>query len=121
MTGKDMCGEEKRLYERLPKNTAIIYHHMDELTDGDGGHDAQLFDFSGGGARFLTNELLAKNSQLVLNLEFGGWRNNNNELIWTGENRDIGRLQAIGVVMWCSAADKNGLHEIGIRFVGRVN
>jgi hypothetical protein len=121
MAEKYTANDEKRSYERLPRNTAIVYRRMDELVDENSGHSAQLCDFSGGGARFLTDESLAKNAQLVLHLEFSGWRNNNDELVWTGGASDIGRLKAIGVVMWCAAADKAGLHEIGIRFVGRVS
>ncbi len=119
---KNSKSQERRKYERLPKKASIIYRHMDQLTNKNAGHKGVLCDFSGGGVRFLTDELITKNTQLVLNLEFTGWQNSSDNLAWTGNSNDIGKIEAIGVVMWCSkAAGKNGICEIGVRFNGRVS
>ncbi len=122
MVDRTPQAQERRQYERLSKKATIAYRFMDEMTNEHAGHNARLCDFSGGGARFLTNELLSKNSQLILNLEFNGWQNNSGELLWTGSDCDVGKLKAIGIIMWCStSADKTGFYEVGVRFVGRVS
>jgi len=122
MVDKTPQAQERRQYERLSKQATITYRCMDEMANDHANHDARLCDFSGGGARFLTNELLSKNLQLLLNLEFNGWQNNSGELLWTGSDSDVGKLKAIGIVMWCStSADKTGFYEAGVRFVGRVS
>ena len=113
--------KEHRQYERLQAKSTILYRQMDDLVGSTDGHSARLCDFGGGGVRFLTNEMLAKNLQLVLDLEFAGWRNSSDEWIWTGQESDVGKLKALGMVMWCSTNDKNsGLYEVGVRFIGRV-
>ncbi len=120
MPDEDKDSQEKRHYERVTKKATIVYHHIDDITNQEDGHLAELCDFSGGGARFITDELLLKNSQLMLNLNFDGWQIDNEELVWTGKDEDVGKLKALGQVMWCSQKDTNETYEIGVRFIGRV-
>ena len=121
MTDKKDLIKERRQYERLQSKSIIHYRPMNDLVGSTDGQSARLCDFSGGGIRFLTKEMLAKNLQLVMDLEFRGWSNSRDEWVWTGQDSDIGKLKALGVVMWCS---NNGggseSYEVGVRFIGRV-
>jgi len=121
MTDKKNLMEERRQYERLQAGSTLLYSQMNDLVESMEVKPARLCDFSGGGVRFLTNEMLDKNLQLVLDLEFAGWRNSSDEWVWTGRDSDVGRLKALGVVMWCSAnGERSGQYEVGVRFIGRV-
>ncbi len=114
-------NEERRNHERLIRKSSLSYRTIDDLSKNDLEHSAELCDFSGGGVRFISNQALKKNTQLVLNLTFPGWTDHQDTWVPTGNTEDISELNAIGAVMWCSE-DKNklGQFEIGVHFTGRI-
>ena len=114
-------NDERRAHERLETKSVIRYRRFDDLANKNMDRSAELCDFSGGGARFVAAEKFSKNEQLILMLEFPGWSADGDEWVRTGENGDVGRLQAIGAVMWCAEnKERPGSYEVGVRFTGRV-
>ena len=114
-------NEERRAHDRLETKSVIRYRSLDDLTNKNLDRSAELRDFSGGGARFVAAEKFSKNEQLILMLEFVGWRADGDQWQRTGEEDDVGHLQAIGAVMWCAEnRERPGSYEVGVRFTGRV-
>lgn len=116
-----LLPDERRCYERLGKKSTIRYRHLEDLTSEGQERHGILCDFSGGGLRFIAEEILSKNMQLSLELKFPGWLAQGEEWVQTGNKSDIGTLKAIGRVMWCSECeDCKGKFETGVRFTGRI-
>lgn len=116
-----MLQDERRRHGRFDKRSTILYRRFEDIAKDKQAQRGELCDFSGGGVRFLANQELEKNSQLILELDFAGWQEDGDEWSQTGDLADVGRLKAIGAVMWCAKdavrADK---YEVGVRFTGRV-
>lgn len=120
MAGDNSKDPERRNYERLARKSVLHYRNLEDLRS-DHHQTAELCDFSGGGIRFLTSSTLEKNIQLIIELSFTGWREEKDEWINTGSDQDIGRLKAIGAVMWCAPSTETpAMFEVGVRFTGRV-
>nr|MBF0222059.1 PilZ domain-containing protein [Desulfobulbaceae bacterium] len=113
--------DERRQHSRLDRTSTIRYQPLQHLASQGEMKAAELCDFSGGGIRFLTDEPLPKNEQLVIELHFTGWSEKDDDWIRTGNDNDVGNLNAIGAVMWCSKSkEATGRYEIGLRFTGRL-
>lgn len=113
--------DERRQHSRLDRASTIRYQPLQNLAAQDKMRPAVLCDFGGGGIRFLTDERLQKNEQLVIELHFSGWREKDDDWTRTGNDNDVGNLNAIGAVMWCSESNESsGKFEIGLRFTGRL-
>ena len=113
--------DDRRQHHRIDSGSTMRYQSLQGLADQTKMTVAELCDFSGGGIRFLAPELLAKNEQLIIELNFIGWQEKDDNWIRTGDANDVGQLNAIGAVMWCSAENNPpGTYEIGLRFTGRV-
>lgn len=120
MAGDNNTDQERRNYERLARKSVLRYRNLEDIST-DHHHTAELCDLGGGGIRFLTKNTLEKNIQLIIELSFTGWREENDEWINTGNDRDIGLLKAIGAVMWCAhSTEAPDMFEVGVRFTGRV-
>lgn len=122
MNYKNETGySEKRKYERLDKNFKISYCQQEDLSNHMPDQDGELLDICGGGIRFLAGESIKKNSQLVIRLEFSGWKVDNAEWTATGNSKDHGLLKAIGNVIWSmESRTEPGKYEVGICFSGRI-
>ena len=117
----DMLQEERRRHGRIDKRLTILYRRFEDVAKDKHAQRGELCDFSGGGVRFLANQELEKSSQLILELDFPGWQDDGEEWTQTDNPADIGRLKAIGAVMWCANADsQSAKYEIGVRFTGRI-
>ncbi len=117
----ELDDDERRHHHRIDKASKMRYQSLQGVADQTTMTVAELCDFSGGGIRFLAPEPLAKNEQLIIELHFNGWQEKDDEWIRTGDANDVGQLNAIGAVMWCSDEDNPpGTYEIGLRFTGRV-
>lgn len=117
----NMLQDERRRHGRFDKRSTILYRRFEDIAKDKKAQRGELCDFSGGGVRFLANQQLDKNSQLILELDFSGWQDEGEDWIQTGNPADIGRLRAIGQVMWCAEdAAQPGRYEVGVRFTGRV-
>ena len=116
-----LLEEERRRHGRFDKRQAILDRRFEEIAKDKRAQHGELCDFSGGGVRFLADQALEKSSQLILELDFPGWQDDGEEWTQTGDPSDIGRLKAIGAVMWCSkAAAQPSKYEVGVRFTGRI-
>ncbi len=113
--------EERRRHERLAAEFKIHYSLLEDLDAPGGERSAEMCDFSGGGVRFLCDSLLDKQSQLLIRIEFMGWKDEGGEWIRTGSKDDVGVLKALGRVMWCAASEqRHGFYEAGVMFTGRM-
>jgi len=116
-----MLQDERRRHGRFNKRSSILYRRFEDIAKDKHAQRGELCDFSGGGARFLANQALDKGSQLILELEFVGWQEEGEEWTKTGNPSDIGRLKAIGAVMWCAKdASLPNRFEVGVSFTGRI-
>ncbi len=116
-----LLQDERRRHGRFDKRSSILYRRFEDIAKDKNAQRGKLCDFSGGGVRFLANQQLDKDSQLILELEFAGWQEDGEEWTRTGNPSDIGRLKAIGAVMWCAKdASQPNKYEVGVRFTGRI-
>ncbi len=113
--------DERRQHLRIDRTSTIRYQPIQNLANQADMKSGELCDFSGGGIRFLASEPVSKNEQLVIELHFKGWHENGDDWVRTGNDDDVGQLNAVGAVMWCSEKEEPaGTYEIGLRFTGRV-
>ncbi|MCK5322494.1 MAG: PilZ domain-containing protein [Desulfobulbaceae bacterium] len=122
MNYKNETGySEKRKYERLDKKFKISYCQQEDLSNHVPNLEGELLDIGGGGIRFLAGESIKKNSQLVIRLEFSGWKVDKDEWTATGNSKDHGLLKVIGNVMWSvESRTEPGKYEVGVSFSGRI-
>lgn len=116
-------GRERRRYERLPRDGRLTY---ERLIDGRLPYSppvapGRLLDIGGGGLRCLIPEEVRKGEQMVVRMEFDGWKAEDDQWRYTGRDEDRGLLTVIARVMWCVAADGGEGFEVGLAFTGRVN
>jgi hypothetical protein len=116
-----MLQDERRRHERLGKRFTILYRGFEDIARDTNAQHGELLDFSGGGVRFLANRELRKGRQLILELDFSGWQEDGEEWTRTDDPADIGKLKAIGEVMWCAEDTLTpDRYEVGVRFTGRI-
>jgi len=116
-----MLQDERRRHGRFGKHSSLLYRRFEDIAKDKHAQRGELYDFSGGGVRFRANQALDKGSQLILELDFVGWQEDGDEWIQTGNPADLGRLKAIGEVMWCATdSSQPNKHEVGVRFTGRI-
>ncbi len=121
MTRENNTNLERRNYERLTRKSVLRYRNLEDIRTDHHDETAELCDFGGGGIRYLTPNTLKKNIQIIIELSFTGWREEDDEWIHTGSDQDVGLLKAIGAVMWCArSAGSPDMNEVGVRFTGRV-
>lgn len=116
-----MLQDERRRHDRFARRLFILYRGFEDIDKDKHAQRGELCDFSGGGVRFLANQELTKGSQLILELDFAGWQEDGDEWVQTGNQADLGKLKAIGEVMWCAQESAQPTrHEVGVRFTGRI-
>ena len=114
---------ERRFYNRVGKSFSMYYRVWapDALPIGELDRQGDVCDISAGGLRFITEGELNKNEQLIILLEFSGWKVDGEEWISTGNPDDNGKLKVLGRVMWCNKLTANSEQEVGICFVGSIS
>lgn len=112
---------ERRRYARLDKEMRFFYAPFADLTETELGEEGLLLDIGGGGLRFLADRKMDKNSQLVMQLDFEGWQEGEEEWIATGRKEDSGRMLVVGTVMWSAETAHEDQFEVGVRFNGRIH
>ena len=114
-------GRERRRYERMARDGRLAYERLagGRLPFGPPENPGRLLDIGGGGLRCLIPEEVGKDEQMVVRLEFDGWREEDGDWRHTGDPADRGLLTVLARVMWCTAADTG--YEVGLCFTGRVN
>ncbi len=83
--------------------------------------DGRLVDYSAAGIRFTTEQQLAKNATLLIQLDPDLL--STSELDWRQlwETGDATYLHVIGSVMWCLASKlESGKFEVGTRFLRKA-
>lgn len=113
---------ERRREGRVVRHLAIRYKRLEDLLHGESWHEGGLVDLAGGGLSFLATERYEPGSQLVVILNFVGWREHGGQWFATGAPEDVGVLRTVGVVVWVAHGhDEAEQWETGIRFAGTVD
>ncbi|MFZ5774631.1 MAG: PilZ domain-containing protein [Thermodesulfobacteriota bacterium] len=116
------AAHERRRETRVARHLAIRYKRLEDLLHHDSWLEGGLVDLGGGGLSFLAAERFEPGSQLVIVLNFVGWREHDGEWTATGSIGDVGVLRAVGLVVWvASGHDEAGQWETGVRFAGTLD
>jgi len=115
-------GRERRKHERLSRDGRLTYERLADgrLPYSTPANPGRLLDIGGGGLRCVLPEEVRKGDQMVIRLEFDGWKAEEDDWRYTGRSEDRSLLTVLARVMWCAAADGDGF-EVGLCFTGRVN
>jgi c-di-GMP-binding flagellar brake protein YcgR len=112
---------ERRKHPRLDKIIKMRYQRMESLSEKTPYLEGVLLDISSGGLRFLANNPLEINTQLVIVLQFPGWLNADEHWLPAGDNGETGVLQALGQVLRVQASQNEpGKYEIGVQFSSQL-
>lgn len=114
-------GMERRRHERVNKGIDLHFGSWQDVTDVAIDRQGSLIDIGAGGLRFLTAEPVEISSQILLVLEFPGWRDDLRDWVQAPDQSAIGVLKVIGMVVRClpsTLAPNN--HEVAVCFCGRV-
>ncbi len=111
---------ERRRYERLDKEMGFRYGLYDNLVTPRLDEQGLILDIGGGGLRFLSSRRWCKNDELLMQLDFDGWRLDEagGDAVFTGGDCDS--LLVVGSVMWVTDAVEDEQFEVGVRFSARV-
>lgn len=121
MQEKVCCVEENRKYERIEKNLAIRYGILEDFARNSFDMEGELLDIGAGGLHFLASEAIEISTPLVMQLEFPGWLAFEDKWIATKNDKDLGILQVIGMVVWVSVSHEySDKFDIGISFSGVI-
>lgn len=124
MRATDIIEEisDRRRHERVARNYKLRYGMLEDPACDTPDKEGMLLDLGGGGLRFLADNALQKNMQLLIELDIPGWTVNNGEWTATRSASDVSTLKVLGVVMWDAlSADCPGKHEVGVRFSGKIS
>lgn len=113
---------ERRQEERVAKKLSVSFIRLEDLMSNLPYRNGKLLDISGGGLCFQAEDALPLGSQLVMILEFPGWLTvAGSKWIATKVEKDVGVLQAVGMVSWISPSrTKPGYYDTGVTFSGLV-
>lgn len=119
MQEKVCCVEENRKYERIEKNLTVRYGILEDFAKSSFDMEGELLDIGAGGLHFLAPESIEISTPLVMQLEFPGWLAFEDKWIATKDDKDLGILQVIGMVVWVSVSrEYPEKFDIGISFSG---
>jgi len=114
-------GMERRRHERVHKEIDLRFGPWEEVTDVAMDRQGSLLDIGAGGLRFLTREPVEIATQLLLVLEFPGWRDDPGDWVQSPDRPAIGVLKVIGMVVRCLPSSlEPGKYEVAVCFCGRV-
>lgn len=118
-----MATNERRGKERKKGKGQVVFQFATIGEDGRRAGPAHglLLDYSLAGMRFVTDEQLRKNTELLIELDFSGLGKDTAEWRRRWEEQEAERLQVIGAVMWCEEQkDRAGRFEVGTRFLEKA-
>ncbi len=114
-------GMERRRHERVDKKIDLRFGRWEDVTDVAIDRHGSLLDIGPGGLRFLTPEPVEIATQILLVLEFPGWRDDLQDWVQASTQSAIGVLKVIGMVVRCSSSTlEPGNYEVAVCFCGRV-
>ncbi|MFH1216742.1 MAG: hypothetical protein V1706_09610 [Pseudomonadota bacterium] len=111
---------ERRKYDRLEKEIVFRYSLFEDLVNVSLGDQGLILDIGAGGVRFLSSCQWHKSDQLLMKLDFNGWRISGEECVATFRKEDCGSMLVVGTVMWAAETVHDDQFEIGVRFTARV-
>ncbi|MEW6289828.1 MAG: hypothetical protein AB1545_08225 [Thermodesulfobacteriota bacterium] len=112
---------ERRRYDRLEKEFAFRYTVFDDLAHASLEEKGLILDIGGGGLRFLSSRRWVKNDQLLMQLDFAGWRIDDAGCITIQGSNECTSMLVIGSVMWSAETAQEDQYEVGIRFTARMH
>lgn len=118
-----MATNERRGKKRSKGKGQVVFQFAQLGEDGRriGPAHGLLLDYSLAGIRFVTDEQLRKNTELMIELEFAGLGQDTEEWRARWEERDAERLKVIASVMWCQEQKgRAGQFEVGTRFLEKA-
>lgn len=118
-----MAVNERRGKERRKGKGEVVFQFTTLGEDGRrvGPAHGLLLDYSLAGIRFVTEEQLRKNTELLIELEFSGLGKDTEEWRNRWEEQEAERLKVIGAVMWCQEKKGRAGHfEVGTRFLEKA-
>jgi len=118
-----MATNERRSKERRRGKGQVVFQFATIGEDGRraGPTHGLLLDYSLAGIRFVTDEQLRKNTELLIELDFSGLGKDSEEWRARWEEQEAERLKVIGSVMWCQEKkDRAGRFEVGTRFLEKA-
>lgn len=111
---------ERRSYERLEKEFAFHYTLLSDLANAELTEQGVILDIGGGGLRFLSSEKWNKNEQLLMQLDFEGWRIEGVNCVVCDKGEGCGSMLVVGSVMWSAETANEEQFEVGVRFTARM-
>jgi hypothetical protein len=123
MREENMSGpqQERRKHPRLDKIIKMRYQKLESISKKMPYLEGVLLDVSSAGLRFLAEQPLDIDSQLVIVLEFPGWLTDDN--LWTpaDHNDEMGVQQALGQVLRVQASEMEpGKFEVAVQLSGQL-
>ena len=112
---------ERRRYNRIDKEFTFSYTVLDDLARATLEQQGLILDISGGGVRFLSSRRWMKNDQLLMKLDFAGWRIEGGACMRIGNNGHCSSMLVIGSVMWSAETAQEEQFEVGVRFTARMH
>ncbi|MFO7760450.1 MAG: PilZ domain-containing protein [Thermodesulfobacteriota bacterium] len=113
-------GGGRRQYERFMREIPFQYAI---ITERDGYSKAEewqnglILDISAGGVRFLTMEMITKNSVLAIELDLRDLFKENCQNYLPDIGDYEGPVQIKGRVMWSTATAMENEYEVGVQFI----
>ena len=111
---------ERRKYERLEKEFSFRYSLANDLVKPQLNEEGLVLDIGGGGVRFLSSQRWMKNEQLMMQLNFRGWKIDGDSCDFSNNSNDYGRMLVVGSVMWSAETALEDQFEVGVRFTARM-
>ncbi|MFP3982946.1 MAG: PilZ domain-containing protein [Desulfurivibrionaceae bacterium] len=115
-------GKGRRRYERLMREIPFKYETIENErgAEADQARKGLILDVSAAGVRFLAMELLAKDTELIIefdlrNLFQEGYRQYFPDL---GSYEEPVKMR--GKVIWSTATAMEDEYEVGVQFLGKV-
>jgi hypothetical protein len=112
---------ERRRYNRMGKEFAFRYTLLDDLARATLEQQGLILDLSGGGLRFLSSRRWVKDDQLLMKLDFAGWRIDGGACVRLGNTGHCSSMLVIGSVMWSAETAQEDQFEVGVRFTARMH
>ncbi|MCB2180985.1 MAG: hypothetical protein KQH63_03035 [Desulfobulbaceae bacterium] len=111
---------ERRKHDRLEKEFVVRYSKVDDLARTEFNEQGLILDFGAGGLRFLSGKKWEKHEQLVMKLDFEGWRINGSTCALAENNEECGSMTVIASVMWAAESIYEDQYEVGVTFTARL-
>ncbi len=111
---------ERRSYKRLEKEFAFRYAPLSNFANTELSEQGVILDIGGGGLRFLSSDKREKDEQLLMKLDFEGWKIDGVNCMASDTTGEYGSMLVVGSVMWSAETANEDQFEVGVRFTARM-